>query len=618
MAIGDYIPNVFGANPTMYQGLLGADEAANLTRQSNIAGLLGAAATLATGMGSQGPRRSALQNVLGALAAGYGTAGQAYGAGIEQMANAQKLAQTKLQMQQNVQAQQAINNMLADPAIANDPAAVAYIRSNPADAIKEYAQINAFKRQREQFMPKAPAAQPTAPTADGQLAPVTVTGRSEIADLERQIQESLADASAFRAIRKPTEAEASVRMAERLRERQQQLMASDIDIQGRIDSAPEQFKGQYQALAQIKDSLKPNEFVSALQKVDQAVLESGKQYKYDGIVGQYAYNAFGTNDATKLTPEQNRNILAFANAPNQADILSNTIAAKRLQAERGVSVPLPTSREAMLGGVQPAQPTAAQPTAQPVAQPAQAPTIVPRGPIPPMAQPPAPQVAPEMQRTGEVQQQPVRQQKPLVDLGKTIPLVKQPDIKVPLATKQKLLEQQGGATAATSYALTNIKDARDVAKQLLDNKAYIKALSGPFAPKLTELPIGDAYDAKQILDNLLGRSFVNEIAEMRANSPTGGAVGNVAVAEMEALSKIRGALKVGMSEKELKNQLQTYINNADRALKGIPKRYAEIYGYDGQFDDVLSGTVIPSGPQTDPVLKELQRRKDAEKQRKKP
>jgi hypothetical protein len=395
-------------------------------------------------------------------------------------------------------------------------------------------------------------------------------------------------------------------------------MASDIDIQGRIDSAPEQFKGQYQALAQIKDSLKPNEFVSALQKVDQAVLESGKQYKYDGIVGQYAYNAFGTNDATKLTPEQNKNILAFANAPNQADILSNTIAAKRLQAERGVSVPLPTSREAMLGGVQPAQPTAAQPTAQPVAQPAQAPTIVPRGPIPPMAQPPAPQVAPEMQRTGEVQQQPVRQQKPLVDLGKTIPLVKQPDIKVPLATKQKLLEQQGGATAATSYALTNIKDARDVAKQLLDNKAYIKALSGPFAPKLTELPIGDAYDAKQILDNLLGRSFVNEIAEMRANSPTGGAVGNVAVAEMEALSKIRGALKVGMSEKELKNQLQTYINNADRALKGIPKRYAEIYGYDGQFDDVLSGTVIPSGPQTDPVLKELQRRKDAEKQRKKP
>jgi len=55
MAIGDYIPNVFGANPTMYQGLLGADEAANLTRQSNIAGLLGAAATLATAIVTGSP-----------------------------------------------------------------------------------------------------------------------------------------------------------------------------------------------------------------------------------------------------------------------------------------------------------------------------------------------------------------------------------------------------------------------------------------------------------------------------------------------------------------------------------------------------------------------------------
>lgn len=591
MAIGDYIPNVFGANPTVYQGLLGAEDAANLTKQSNIAGLLGAAATLVTGMGSQGPRRSALQNVLGALAAGYGTAGQAYGAGIEQMANAQKLAQTKLQMQQNVQAQQAINNMLADPAIANDPAAIAYIRSNPADAIKEYAQINAFKRQREQFMPKAPAAQPTAPTADGQLAPVTVTGRSEIADLERQIQESLADASAFRAIRKPTEAEASVRMAERLRERQQQLMASDIDIQGRIDSAPEQFKGQYQALAQIKDSLKPNEFASALQKVDQAVLESGKQYKYDGIVGQYAYNAFGTNDATKLTAEQNRNILAFANAPTQADQTKIAIDAQKLKFETGTAPALPTSREAMLGGVQPVQPTA-----QPTAQPTQAPTVVPRGPIPPMAQPPAPQVPAAMQRTGEAAQPAVQQkvQKPtqqVVDI-KVTPLISQPDNKVPLKRKQELLANQNSTIGLANYTLKNVVDSRDSAQKLLNNPEYLKSLSGVTAPALAKVPGTTAYTANELLKNLLGRSFVNELQQMRQASPTGGAVGNVAVAEMESLSKIQSALTVGMKEGELRKQLQQYINSSKRAIKTIPNEYARTYGYHGEFDDVLTGGVV--------------------------
>ena len=323
MAISDYIPNVFAASNPMYEGLLGSEDAAALSQRSNVAGLLGAAAALATGMGSQGPRRSALQNVLGALAAGYGTSGQAYQAGIEQMANAQKLAQTRLQMQQNVMAQQAVNQLLKDPAIANDPAAVAYIRSNPTDAIKQYAEMRAFQRQRESFM--APKAAPTTPAAvpsEGGMAPVTVTGNPEIANLERQINESLADASAYRSMRKPQEAEASVRMAEKLRERQLQVMAGDIDIQDRIAKAPEQFKSQYQAIAQIKESLKPDQLIGAIQKVDQAVLESARQYKYDGIVGQYAYNTFGTNDATKLTPEQNRNILAFANAPTQADQIS--------------------------------------------------------------------------------------------------------------------------------------------------------------------------------------------------------------------------------------------------------------------------------------------------------
>jgi len=75
-----------------------------------------------------------------------------------------------------------------------------------------------------------------------------------------------------------------------------------------------------------------------------------------------------------------------------------------------------------------------------------------------------------------------------------------------------------------------------------------------------------------------------------------------------------------MSEKELKNQLQTYINNSDRALRGIPKRYAEIYGYDGQFDEILTGTVIPqnNAQPVDPLMQELQRRKQAPKKGNKP
>jgi len=85
------IPNVFGQRNPMYEGLLGAPQSQALSRQSNIAGLLGAAAALAAGMSRQGPRRSGLQNVLGALGAGYGASGQAYNQGLQNFSAAQQL-----------------------------------------------------------------------------------------------------------------------------------------------------------------------------------------------------------------------------------------------------------------------------------------------------------------------------------------------------------------------------------------------------------------------------------------------------------------------------------------------------------------------------------------------
>jgi len=176
MAIGDYIPNIFGQQGSLYetQGLLTPQESAGLSQRANIAGLLGTAAALAQGMGRQGARRSGLQNVLGALGAGYGASGQAFQGGIEQMANAQKLAQLKLQMQQNTATQQAIQGLINDPRIANDPLKVAYIRANPAEALKLYSEL----------LPIQEAArgttQPVQPAAVALSAPVPVAAPAQV------------------------------------------------------------------------------------------------------------------------------------------------------------------------------------------------------------------------------------------------------------------------------------------------------------------------------------------------------------------------------------------------------------------------------------------------------
>jgi hypothetical protein len=183
------------------------------------------------------------------------------------------------------------------------------------------------------------------------------------------------------------------------------------------------------------------------------------------------------------------------------------------------------------------------------------------------------------------------------------PLITRPDSEVPPKKKQELIQSQPGLIAATNYTIKNIVDARNAAQSLLDNPAYLDALSGRTAPLRTAAPGGivldqEAFTANEILNNILGRSFISEIQEMRANSPTGGAVGNVAVAEMESLSKIRGAFKVGMDKAELKKQLESYISNANRAMKTIPNDYARTYGYGGEFDDLLASEVVSPKPTT--------------------
>jgi hypothetical protein len=149
MAIGDYLSylnptnyNVFGVENPTYSGLLSPEQTTGLKNQSNIAGLLGAAAALAQGMSKQGPRRSGLQNVIGALGAGYGAAGQQYQVGIQQMDNAQKLAQMRLQMNQTAATQQAVENLINTyPSIKNDPLKITYLRANPAEALKLYSEL---------------------------------------------------------------------------------------------------------------------------------------------------------------------------------------------------------------------------------------------------------------------------------------------------------------------------------------------------------------------------------------------------------------------------------------------------------------------------------------------
>jgi hypothetical protein len=133
MAIEDYLPNVFGSSaPSYLQGLLGAEETQKLQGRANVQGLLGAGLALAQGMSRTGPRRSAAENILGALAGGFGAAGGAYDQGIKNYVTQQQIAQTRLQQSQ------AVNKMTSiAQAKAKYPDLAPLFDIDPGEAVKQ-------------------------------------------------------------------------------------------------------------------------------------------------------------------------------------------------------------------------------------------------------------------------------------------------------------------------------------------------------------------------------------------------------------------------------------------------------------------------------------------------
>lgn len=145
MPLSDYIPNIIGA-PTGYEGLLGADPTKKLEKQANLQGLLGVAASLAQGMSSQGPRRSALQNILGSLSSGYGATQQAYQGGLQQYGQQQQIAQANIAAEQAKNLRASIEQVMQMPEVANNPALVAALRADPTGTLKYINENMAVQR----------------------------------------------------------------------------------------------------------------------------------------------------------------------------------------------------------------------------------------------------------------------------------------------------------------------------------------------------------------------------------------------------------------------------------------------------------------------------------------
>jgi hypothetical protein len=581
MAIEDLTP--FGTAPKFYQGLLGPEETAALQKKAQIQGLLGAGLALAKGMSSYGPPRSALQNILGSVAGGFESAGGTYQQGLQNFQTRQQLEQLQIQRDQQKAQADAVKQLLQDPTIASDPAAMAYIRANPVEAVKEISQ----RRMREGELAKLRQARTGGVTPAGSVT----------TEIDFQIQNLLDRAQIEASMGKANEAKTLYDAANSLRKERQNLAVTNFDFATLKNSVPENLKGNVDFLAQqAKEGIISGDKVfEGVQQIRTAAAEAVKANKFSNEMAKdFSRTYFQTDDITQLLPTQKDLVIRFVNAPSPAEQAKIKIEAEKLLFETGVNVPGVRSRIDLIPPLNRNQPppvvaTAPAPAAPAaVTTPAAAPVAAPRAAPAPAVQPSAPRqrTTPVTPTTATAFGLPANS-----DLNK-IPVIQQPDRLVPPAIKQKLLLEKPAVQASVDYTLRQVVDARDAAKRLLAEPKYVKAISGATGPAMAYAPGSDAYKADNLLKNIMGRSFIATLQEMRENSKTGGAVGSVAVAEMNTLSNIQAAFKGGLGEEELKKQLQQFIDVADRSIKSLPNEYKQTYGYAGEFEDVINKRVI--------------------------
>lgn len=133
-------------------------------------------------------------------------------------------------------------------------------------------------------------------------------------------------------------------------------------------------------------------------------------------------------------------------------------------------------------------------------------------------------------------------------------------------------EPKPPAPVDTSYNDTKNSQALNAAKKLRDKVSVWTAGAGSM---LSSIPATDARNFKAELQTLKSNIAFNELAQMRAASKTGGALGAVSDKESALLESALGALDQGQSPDQLRAQLDQIVNSlsnyeAAKSLGGVP------------------------------------------------
>lgn len=131
------------------------------------------------------------------------------------------------------------------------------------------------------------------------------------------------------------------------------------------------------------------------------------------------------------------------------------------------------------------------------------------------------------------------------------------------------------ALVRTEGNALNVVNAATEALNIIRNSNFATGKTGKLA---SNVPGTDAYNLSRLLDTVKANVGFNELQSMREASPTGGALGQVAVQELESLQATKGSLDIGQDAELLEKSLMNIIADTDNTVNSMYDAYERDYG----------------------------------------
>lgn len=134
------------------------------------------------------------------------------------------------------------------------------------------------------------------------------------------------------------------------------------------------------------------------------------------------------------------------------------------------------------------------------------------------------------------------------------------------------------AEAALKASLRNIENSLFTAEKAMDQVGALSA--GPGGKILANFGGTKAADLRRTVDTLKASLSFDALAEMRRNSPTGGALGSITERELELLGSTVASLDQAQSPTQLKENLQRVIDHYNTYKTLVNESYKAQYSGD--------------------------------------